>query len=449
MKEAVTAVFVHDDEVFVIRRQEHLRAFPGYYAFPGGKVDAEDAGYDYEHPLLAAHHPAHVRALFRELSEELGYDLTNALEREEIGGIHLVGTAITPAFESYRFRAHHFKIVLKERPRFIPDSKEIAWSDWVHREELWGRYDRGESLMVVPTINLIRALARDPATEWVEPFNLDYDESRKLPCLELINGLRYIPVPSRTLPPARFTNALIIGDGGVRSPRWLVDPSPKDEQEYRKLVHTLEDWALDGILISHHHPDHHQYAPDLARLLEVPVACTSVTEQRLEASQGGDYLHGITVRHIRDGERITTWLDRDVHCHRLPGHDDGMVGLAPEDLSWFFVGDLIQTEGTVVIPEPEGDMGDYFESLEALIGKAPKAIIPSHGMPAGGLHLLRRTLDHRRMREGQVQSLSQAGRNQEEIVAAIYREVDERLLPLAAQNVRQHLRKLAAEGRIG
>jgi len=27
--------------------------------------------------------------------------------------------------------------------------------------------------------------------------------------------------------------------------------------------------------------------------------------------------------------------------------------------------------------------------------------------------------------------------------------VDKRLLPLAAQNVRQHLRKLAAEGRIG
>jgi glyoxylase-like metal-dependent hydrolase (beta-lactamase superfamily II) len=94
-------------------------------------------------------------------------------------------------------------------------------------------------------------------------------------------------------------------------------------------------------------------------------------------------------------------------------------------------------------------MGDYFESLEALIEKAPKAIIPSHGMPAGGVHLLRRTLNHRRMREEQVQSFSLAGRNQEEIVAAIYREVDERLLPLAAQNVRQHLRKLRAEGRIG
>ena len=126
-----------------------------------------------------------------------------------------------------------------------------------------------------------------------------------------------------------------------------------------------------------------------------------------------------------------------------------MVGIAPEDLSWFFVGDLIQTEGTVVIPEPEGDMRDYFESLEALIGKGPKAIIPSHGMPAGGVHLLRRTLDHRRMREAQVHSLSRAGRNNEEIVATIHQGVDKRLLPLAAQNVRQHLRKLTAEGRIG
>ena len=70
-------------------------------------------------------------------------------------------------------------------------------------------------------------------------------------------------------------------------------------------------------------------------------------------------------------------------------------------------------------------------------------------MPAGGVHLLRRTLSHRRMREQQVYSLSRAGRNQEEIVSAIYQGLDERLLTLARQNVRQHLRKLAAEGHLG
>ena len=45
MREAVAAIFVHEEDIFVIRRQEYLRAFPGYYAFPGGKVDPEDAAF--------------------------------------------------------------------------------------------------------------------------------------------------------------------------------------------------------------------------------------------------------------------------------------------------------------------------------------------------------------------------------------------------------------------
>ena len=41
--EAVSAILICEDRVFVIQRQFHLRAFPGYFAFPGGKIDDEDA----------------------------------------------------------------------------------------------------------------------------------------------------------------------------------------------------------------------------------------------------------------------------------------------------------------------------------------------------------------------------------------------------------------------
>ena len=45
-----------------------------------------------------------------------------------------------------------------------------------------------------------------------------------------------------------------------------------------------------------------------------------------------------------------------VRAYELPGHDDGMMGLAPEGNAWFMVSDLVQTQGSVVIPEPEGEM---------------------------------------------------------------------------------------------
>ena len=42
MKESVSAVFCTSDQIFVIKRQNYLAVFPGYYAMPGGKVDAGD-----------------------------------------------------------------------------------------------------------------------------------------------------------------------------------------------------------------------------------------------------------------------------------------------------------------------------------------------------------------------------------------------------------------------
>ena len=61
MKESVSGIFIHQDEIFIIRRQNFLKAFPGYYSFPGGKVDEVD--YENGEHLLFA--------LERELKEEL------------------------------------------------------------------------------------------------------------------------------------------------------------------------------------------------------------------------------------------------------------------------------------------------------------------------------------------------------------------------------------------
>ena len=74
MRESVSALLIYDDEVFLIKRQNHLKAFPGYFSFPGGKVDKEDnipsslsEKYNIESRF--------INALFRELEEELSFDL--------------------------------------------------------------------------------------------------------------------------------------------------------------------------------------------------------------------------------------------------------------------------------------------------------------------------------------------------------------------------------------
>ena len=39
---AVSIIFKVNDKVFYIKRQNFLKAFPGYSAFPGGKKDKSD-----------------------------------------------------------------------------------------------------------------------------------------------------------------------------------------------------------------------------------------------------------------------------------------------------------------------------------------------------------------------------------------------------------------------
>lgn len=325
MREAVTAALIHDGHILAVRRQPYLKVFPGYLAFPGGKIDQQDEGYEFSHPLVSGFPSSQIQALCRELTEEIGFDLIDALAAGEVSSVSLFGTSVTPAFDRYRFRVHHFKILLERRPEIHADRDEIAWSGWVQADQLMRRYDRGEELMVIPTRNIIRALAGDIGVERIAPLNLEYDQERELPLLELIRGVGIIPVPSMTLPPARYTNALVVGDPG--HPRCLIDPSPESDQVCGRLLHTLRDHPVDTLLITHHHPDHHQYAPQIARALRLPLLCSARTERRLAAVYGADYLDAVPVRHVSDGEPVTRWLGRSVLCHELPGHDDGMLGL--------------------------------------------------------------------------------------------------------------------------
>src|SRR5712692_2801900 len=54
-------------EIYVVRRNERLRAFGGFHAFPGGKVAPRDAAL-----APTGDRPARIGAAARELFEETG-----------------------------------------------------------------------------------------------------------------------------------------------------------------------------------------------------------------------------------------------------------------------------------------------------------------------------------------------------------------------------------------
>ncbi|HUS24247.1 MAG TPA: MBL fold metallo-hydrolase [Candidatus Binatia bacterium] len=450
--DAVTAVLTHGADVYITRRQPYLAAFPGYWAFPGGKVDATDLDTPLDADLragfLGAQPPRLLRALARELSEEIGLDLFAAVRAGQVRSLALLGEVTTPAFAQLRYRTWCYRVDFRERPALTLHPAEASHEEWAPAGLLRERFERGSLLVAPPTRAIIERLAAHPDADTVPGLVLPQVFESVVPWTEPLAGLRILLVRSQTLPPADRTNAFLIGDPGAR--RVLVDPSPIDDAELERLAAVAEELGgVDEIFLTHHHPDHRDRADVLARRWRVPLGMSADTHQRIAQKTGGRFFEGVETRTYREGDRLTEWLGEPVLLHEVPGHDEGQLAPMPRCRQWCVVGDLIQGIGTVVIAAPEGHMGKYFRSLGRVIADDPAVIVPSHGLALGGTHYLKQTLAHRRAREQQVRALHAAGKSPAEMVPAIYPRLDPLLLPLARMNVDSHLQKLREEGAIG
>lgn len=441
--DAVSVVLMVQDRLFAIKRQLKLKAFPGYWAFPGGKVDADDAQLAPAHDLVKGKAPRLMGALVREIREELGLDLKQAMDQGRVLAVEELGLAVTPDFNPQRFATHFFKVTLAERPELTPDSGEILESGWFTGDALQRRYEEGELLCVPPVLQVIKALALDPKTHAVPSLGLTYDAAHEVPMIESLSGVRQLMPLSHTLPPATRTNCFLIGDQGAR--KIMIDPSPQDEAELAKLLHVANRYGIDAILLTHHHGDHHEFAPQIAHRYKLPILLSEDTRQRLTRANP-EYLLGLEVRTLKEGDAITTWLGHPVKVVEVPGHDEGQLALAPENMAWFLAGDLFQGIGTVVIGGDEGDMAKYMRTLAKVIALKPRVVYPSHGIGLGGTGILEKTLEHRKLREQQVLELTQKGRGEKEILDELYSDIPLALHKYALMNIQSHLRKLKEEG---
>lgn len=443
--DAVSIVMTCGEEIFAIQRQYFLKAFPGYWAFPGGKVEVDDAAFYIDHPLTHDLEPKLFGAAVREGKEELGIDLRDEIMAGRVERIDYLGLAVTPDFNPYRFATTFFRFHFKEKVNFVVDRNEAMIAQWMSAGDLLSNFDKGLVLAVPPVIKVIETLGLHPDTRHISDLNFSYDGSQYVPFIESLKSVRQIMPLSNTLPPATRTNAFLLGDGP--HPKVLIDPSPKNEEELLKFKNTVMLFGVDKIMLTHHHPDHYEFSAHLAREWKVPIMMSSYTHERITRKNPA-YFAGADVQFLKEGDVLTEWLGRKIHVYEVPGHDEGQLAVAPEDMAWFLAGDLFQGVGTVVIGDEEGDMAKYFATLERIITLNPRVLFPSHGIGLGGVGILEKTLDHRRTRENQILVYYQQGMSAEEMLEKIYHEVDKRLWPYAMKNIQKHLQKLKAEKKI-
>ena len=112
---SVSAVFIFKEKIFAVQRQSYLKAFPGYHAFPGGKIELNESSEPFKTKFLCKHDPIHMRALNREINEELEYDLEEGIKSDEVLSINEFAEVLAPEFSQKRFRTWFYRIDLKKK----------------------------------------------------------------------------------------------------------------------------------------------------------------------------------------------------------------------------------------------------------------------------------------------------------------------------------------------
>lgn len=425
-RKAVSVIFYSDDSYYIIKRQNFLRAFPGYTAFPGGKVDEDDFTDDFELSLL--------NTVRREILEELQFDI----ESQEVVDIRPIGLATSPDFNPKRYETYFFLITLNKKIDFTYTVDEFSEAYWISADLVIDQYNKGERLIVRPVLEIIKRLARNDFSY----YNLDLLKNNSdIPSIEPLRDLIQLMPLSNTLYPATRTNCFVIGSKGDI----IVDPSPKNEEEFSFLYSKLTEYNISKIFITHHHRDHHQYSNIFARKLKVPMFMSEFTFNQIKSVHGDDYFFEIEVVICQEGDILGRWLNHDVVVHEIPGHDKGQLGLSSSNLAWFIAGDLFQGLGTVVIGGYGSSMREYMDSLRKVISLNPACVIPSHGIALGGTNILEKTLAHRKVREGQIIDLIKQNKSKDEILKVLYSNIPKEILRYAMDNIESHMDKIKEE----
>jgi len=480
-------------EVYWVRRSDAVPAMPGFHAFIGGGVSAEDTA------LAAAMSPpqgddaaagadgfdaAQLRVLeacvIREAFEETGVLLGTgartdpaalaamrdrvlegttsfgALAREhgwgfEGGALRYIGRWTTPPFSTARFDSAFFlaEVPAQQEPTIIPG--ELASGEWIAPEVALARWKAGEAAFAAPILHVLLDLA-GAASEGGDGFDAAVLERlRSAPRragqpvrrIELKWGIVLHPTKTRPLPPATHTNTYLVGDRGMA----LIDPGSAEPAELEPLYDLIDSLAADGrrvacILATHQHPDHIAGIEAVRARYSVPVLSHVESARAVRPD-----------RTLEDGEIVALesdardWSLRAIHT---PGHTRGHLSFLHPGTGSLFTGDHIPGgNGSVIIDPPDGDMSEYLESLERLLAEPIETLFPGHGSPQGGAHRrIRAMIAHRLEREAKVlAALEGTSRSLPELVARAYADTPRELWGYAERSLLAHLLKLEREHR--
>ena len=448
-------------EVLLGLRATTMRAFPNYWAFPGGGVSSVDRAAVDAIPALAGPEAASIACILREMSEELGLvpskhgvvamepeaRLTIVDDKKRWLPLALEGTfpvdrkqirtlshRITPPFGPVQFDNAFLHLHLGDW-RGVPEidlepQTEFTEVMWAKPVDILARWQRHEIKVAPPVVTLLMEIERTLERCGRDMNKAAEDIAERLPGRRSIlfaHGVEVMPIKTATLPPADHTNCYLVGD--PEGEFVLVDPAVRMREDMEALATAVDRHRgnLVAILFTHSHGDHLADMSLLKEAFDVPVWGSEHTARSVPCQ-----------RILVDGEALS--LGRQNWTVLItPGHHPGHVCLFSE--AGLVAGDMLAGIGTILIPPHSGDMDEYIRQLHRLKALKPHLVFPSHG-PVVAIpdRLIDHYITHRMARHTRVLDAVKAGASRlEDIAVHAYADTPDAHPGLAIDQTLSHL----------
>ena len=445
-------------ELFWARRCADRDFLAGFHAFFAGSVESNDDDLK--------------SAAMRECFEECGLIFTGdgirtipvekripetlaqtGVQSAQTRLEHL-GWWTTPQWLSTSFSTAFFGLLLTESEgqkldrlseELDPDEFDEGW--WISPRDALQQWWEGRAFITTPIRSIIESLADGskalkslPAPDRLGPTRTSAGTSQTS---QICGGTVLAPLRTLTLPPATHTNAIIAGDRQFV----VIDPGAPDEGRLAPLLEHLEKRAQQGdqcmgIVLTHHHRDHVGGLELLSHHLDAPILAHPETLRRLGRLP-------LPTQKLVDGQHIKIDHPGPLRAIYTPGHAPGHFAFFQRDTKLLFAGDMMASQGTIIIDPPEGDMGDYLRSLRRLRKLRPRTVLCAHGpLVTTPLELIDHYLEHRQVREEKVlDALREQGpATAKKLVPHAYDDAPPEVWPLAERSLLAHLQHLQKQG---
>ena len=261
---------------------------------------------------------------------------------------------------------------------------------------------------------------------------------------EVLPGIRRIVAPNPSPYTLHGTGTYIIGKNEIA----IVDPGPNIEAHIEAILRETNGEKITHILVTHTHADHSPAARPLSKLTGATIMGYGAHGE--SGGEEGADLNFIPDYTLKDKEIIkgNNW---ELECIHTPGHTSNHICYDVKGTGAVLTGDHIMGWSTTLVSPPDGNMKDYFNSLEKMLLRDDKFYIPAHGkMIKNPRRFVKALIGHRKMREKQIIKYLSTDHASyiPDLVSKMYPQLDKRLIKAAGRSVLAHLLHIEELGNV-